>query len=114
MPVNTKYSLDELMSAIRNYVDEKSRQVMFEYLMIDGVNDSEYHAKQLAKLINRPLYMVNLIRYNPTGKFRSSTPVAIKKFMNILMRAGVRVTQRQTFGTDINAACGQLVGEKNN
>jgi len=110
MPVNSKYPIKELMSEVENYVSNRSRQVMFEYLMIDGVNDSEYHAKELAGLMNNPLYVVNLIRYNQTGKFHPSSATAIKKFTNILMREGIKVIQRYSFGSDINAACGQLAG----
>ncbi|MCF6276863.1 MAG: 23S rRNA (adenine(2503)-C(2))-methyltransferase RlmN [Candidatus Magasanikbacteria bacterium] len=110
MPVNTKYPIKELMSEVKNYVNARSRQVMFEYLMIDGVNDSEYHAKELAKLMDNPLYVVNLIRYNQTGKFYPSSATAIKKFTNILMRNKIKVIQRYSFGSDINAACGQLAG----
>jgi 23S rRNA (adenine2503-C2)-methyltransferase len=113
MPVNRKYSLEKLMDAVEYYVDKKSRQVMFEYLMIDGVNDSEKHARELAKLLDHKLYMINLIRYNPTGgAFKPSSPNAIRKFKNILLREGRKVTQRQSFGQDINAACGQLAGKK--
>ena len=112
MPINDKYPLEKLMEAVESYVYNRSRQVMFEYLMIDGVNDSEFHAKELAVLMRNPLYMVNLIRYNPTGKFKPSTPTAIKKFRNILLRAGIKVTQRHAFGTDIDAACGQLATKK--
>jgi 23S rRNA (adenine2503-C2)-methyltransferase len=112
MPINNKFSLEKLMEAIESYVYNRSRQVMFEYLMIDKVNDSEFHAKELAALMKNPLYMVNLIRYNPTGKYEPSTPTAIKKFRNILLRAGIKVTQRHSFGIDIKAACGQLAGDK--
>lgn len=112
MPVNRLNSLDEMMDAVKNYVEKTSRQVMFEYLMIDGVNDKEKHARELAKLMNNRLFVVNLIRYNPTGSFGPSSAKAISKFKNILLRAGVKVTQRHTFGTDINAACGQLVTKK--
>jgi len=111
MPINQKYSLGKLMQAIENYVEKKSRQVMFEYLMIDGVNDSEKEAKELATLLDHPLYVVNLIRYNPTGEFGPSKSNAIKKFKEILLRAGVKVTQRYSFGQDIKAACGQLAGK---
>lgn len=114
MPINKKFSLREVMGALDEYIEKRGRQVMFEYLMIDGINDKEIHAKQLAALMQSPLYMVNLIRYNPTGKYKPSKAQSIKKFKNILMRAGVRVTQRQTFGGDINAACGQLAGKKKN
>lgn len=112
MPINNRYPLRELMFAVENYANNSSRRVMFEYLMIDGVNDSEYHAKELSKLMNHQLYVVNLIRYNPTEKYRPSSPRAIDKFKHILQRAGVNVTQRYSFGADINAACGQLAGKK--
>ncbi|MBT3539458.1 23S rRNA (adenine(2503)-C(2))-methyltransferase RlmN [Candidatus Parcubacteria bacterium] len=112
MPINRRYPLADLMDAVDQYVENRSRQVMFEYLMIDGVNDSEYHARELAELVNGPLYMVNLIRYNPTGRYKPSSAVAIRKFKNILLREGVKVTQRHSFGTDIDAACGQLAGKK--
>lgn len=111
MPIAKKYSLNQLFEAIENYVEKKSRQVMFEYLMIDGVNDSEYHAKELARLMDKPLYVVNLIRYNPTGKFKPATATAIRRFKNILLRQGVKVTERHEFGQDISAACGQLAGK---
>lgn len=112
MPINRKHSLAELLSVVRNYVEKKSRQVMFEYLMIQGVNDTEAHAKELAGIMDNHLYVVNLIRYNPTGNFQPSTPDAIRKFKNILLREGINVTQRQTFGKDIDAACGQLEAKR--
>lgn len=110
MPIARRYSLEKLMTAVENYVEKKNRQVMFEYLMIDGVNDSEVCAKELALIMKHPLYVVNLIRYNPTGKFKPSKAVSIKRFKNILLRAGVKVTERHEFGQDIKAACGQLAG----
>lgn len=112
MPINQRFSLQELMKTLEEYVETRGRQVMFEYLMIDGVNDKEVHARQLAGLMQHPLYMVNLIRYNPTGKYKPSQAQNITKFKNILMREGIRVTQRHTFGQDIDAACGQLAGKK--
>jgi len=112
MPVNNKYPLKELMFVVENYVENSSRRVMFEYLMISGINDSEYHAKELAKLMSHPLYVVNLIQYNSTGKYKPSSYRTIEKFKNILLRSKIKVTQRHSFGTDINAACGQLAGEK--
>jgi len=111
MPINNKYPLKELMFVVENYVENSSRRVMFEYLMISGINDSEYHAKELAKLMNHPLYVVNLIQYNSTGKYKPSSYRTIEKFKNILLRSKIKVTQRQSFGTDINAACGQLARE---
>jgi len=76
--------------------------------MIKDVNDSEEHAKTLAKLMRKPLYFVNLISYNPTGIFKSSSSLRIKKFKEILEKEGVMVTQRYRFGQGIKAACGQL------
>jgi len=112
MPINNKYPLKKIMFAVENYVNDRSRQVMFEYLMIAGVNDSEQHAKELIALMNHPLYVVNLIRYNETGKYKSSSSDTIKNFKEVLTKAGIKVTQRHSFGTDIQAACGQLAGIK--
>ena len=81
---------------------------MFEYVMINGVNDSEEQAKNLSKLLKRPLCMVNLISYNPTGRFKASSSEKIKRFKSILGEEGIFATQRYRFGTDIEAACGQL------
>ncbi|MDP2692986.1 MAG: 23S rRNA (adenine(2503)-C(2))-methyltransferase RlmN [bacterium] len=115
MPVNRLNSLDDLMTAVRNYTAKSRRQVMFEYMMIDGVNDKEVHAKELiALLMSDKLFVVNLIRYNPTGSFSASSASSINKFKNLLMRAGTKVTQRQAFGADIKAACGQLATQKRN
>lgn len=113
MPVNRMFSLQELLGAVDFYIAKTSRQVMFEYLLIDGVNDKVEHAKQLARQLNEQmkshLYIVNLIRYNPTGgSFRASNPAVIRKFRNLLMREGIKTTERHTFGQDIDAACGQL------
>lgn len=111
MPIARKYSIEQLMDAIENYVEKRNRQVMFEYLLIDGINDSEYHARELSRLMKNPLYVVNLIRYNPTGgKFKPATATSIRKFKNILLREGIKVTERHEFGQDIKAACGQLAG----
>ena len=92
---------------------------MFEYMMLKNLNDSVKDAKTLAKLMKkpcarartvqgRPLYFVNLISYNPTGIFKSSPSLRIKKFREILEKEGVAVTQRYRFGQGIKAACGQL------
>lgn len=111
MPVNKKYPLAQVLAAVDEYIKKTNRKVMFEYVMIGGVNDSEEQAKKLAKLLKKPLYMINLIAYNPTGKFKASSPEQIKKFKDILEAAGIFTTQRYRFGADINAACGQLAGK---
>lgn len=113
MPVNKKYPLEKVLQSVDNYIEKTNRKVMFEYVMLKNVNDSKEQAKELAKLLKKPLYMVNLIAYNPNGRFESSPPEKIKKFKAILEKAGIFATQRYRFGTDIEAACGQLAGGKN-
>ncbi|MCX6762369.1 MAG: 23S rRNA (adenine(2503)-C(2))-methyltransferase RlmN, partial [Candidatus Moranbacteria bacterium] len=111
MPVSIKYPLQKVFQAVDQYIEKTNRKVMFEYVMLKGVNDSEEQAKKLSRLLRRPLYMVNLIAYNPNGRFESSPPEKIKKFKAILEKEGVFATQRYRFGTDIEAACGQLAGK---
>jgi len=119
MPINKKYPIKKILNAIDDYIAKTRRRVMFEYIMINNLNDSEENAKTLAKLMKKPLYFVNLISYNltrrslgeggPTGIFKSSSSSRIKKFKEILEKEGVIVTQRYRFGKDIEGACGQLV-----
>jgi len=108
MPVNKKYPLSKILKTVDEYVKKTNRKVMFEYVMLKDVNDSESHARELAKMLKYPLYMVNLIAYNPNGRFNPTPPEKIKKFKAILEKAGIFTTQRYRFGTDIEAACGQL------
>lgn len=111
MPINRRYPLTQLMRSVGKFARRKQREVMFEYLLIRGVNDREEDAISLAELMQDGLYMVNLIRYNPTGAFQPSDSAAIKRFKDILKDRGVNVTQRYSFGQDINAACGQLANK---
>jgi len=121
MPINKKYPIKKILNAIDDYIAKTRRRVMFEYIMINNLNDSEENAKTLAKLMKKPLYFVNLISYNltrrslgeggPTGIFKSSSSPRIKKFKEILEKEGVIVTQRYRFGKDIEGACGQLVAK---
>lgn len=114
MPINRKYFIKEILKNVDEYILKTNRRVMFEYIMIRNVNDSEKEAKELADLMRgRPLCFVNLISYNPTGVFKPSLPEKIKKFKQILEEKGITVTQRYKFGKGIKAACGQLVGKKN-
>lgn len=114
MPVNDKYPLTKLLPMIDKYVKNTKRKVMFEYLMIDGVNDSQEQAKELAKIMRNPLFLVNLISFNPIGhsEFRPSPGRKIKEFKDVLEKSGVNVTQRYRFGREIKAACGQLASEQ--
>lgn len=111
MPVNKKYSIKKVLDAVDYYIEKTSRRVMFEYLMIKDVNDSPADAERLVKIMRRPLYLVNLILYNPTGKFEPSPEESITRFKNILEKNKIAVTRRYSFGQDIKAACGQLAGE---
>ncbi|MBU0660624.1 23S rRNA (adenine(2503)-C(2))-methyltransferase RlmN [Patescibacteria group bacterium] len=113
MPINRKYGIKDLMNSVKHYREKCGRRVMFEYIMLDGINDAPEHARELAELMQDKLYMVNLIRYNPTGVFKPSKAEKIEQFKRILQRSGVHVTQRHAFGSDINAACGQLATKRN-
>jgi 23S rRNA (adenine2503-C2)-methyltransferase len=108
MPINEKYPIADVFKAVDNYIRKTKRKVMFEYLMIKGLNDSDVHAQKLSKLMKKPLYFVNLISCNPIGVFKPSSSWRMKKFKEILEKEGVRVTQRYRFGQNIKAACGQL------
>ncbi|MFA5108933.1 MAG: 23S rRNA (adenine(2503)-C(2))-methyltransferase RlmN [Patescibacteria group bacterium] len=112
IPVAKKYPLREIFQAVDNYISRTGRRVMFEYLMIKGVNDSDKNALELAELIKNPLYMVNLIPYNATGKFKPSERERIDAFKKILEKENVPTTVRLSFGTEIAAACGQLRGKR--
>lgn len=112
MPINKKYPLRKIFLAVDKYIEKTGRKVMFEYIMIEGVNDSDDHARELAALMGQRLYMVNLINYNPTGIFAPTDSERIKKFKKILETKKVNVTERYRFGADIEAACGQLAGKK--
>ncbi len=113
MPVNKAYPLVDLMDAIDEYSAKTNRKVFFEYLLLDGVNDSDEAAQDLADLLghNPRLYHVNLIKYHATGKFTASSKDKREHFMQILRDRGIPVTFRVSFGEDIDAACGQLAGK---
>jgi 23S rRNA (adenine2503-C2)-methyltransferase len=111
MPVNRAYPLGKLMPAIKDYIAKTNRKVMFEYLLIDGLNDTIEIADELADLMDHPLFHVNLIKYHTTGAFVSSPVENRSAFMDRLKKRGVSVTHRITFGEDIDAACGQLANK---
>lgn len=114
VPINKKYPLKQLMQVCRDfYRDEPKRKVTFEYVMLDGVNDSLEHAKQLAKLVANVPCKMNLIPFNPfdQANYKRSTERAIKMFQQYLVSHGVDTWIRRTRGEDIDAACGQLAGD---
>ena len=110
MPINRKYPLDELMDAVKYYEKVAQRRVTFEYILLKDVNDSKECAIELANLIKGTLAYVNLIPFNPVNelKYKRSDEKRVHDFMDTLMKRGVNVTIRKEFGTDIDAACGQL------
>lgn len=117
MPINKKYPIEKILTAVDDYIKQTKRRVMFEYLMIDNVNDALEQAKRLVSILRKlktRLYFVNLISLNPIGHadFKPSPGWKIKKFKEILEKAGISVTQRYRFGREIRAACGQLAGNE--
>lgn len=115
IPADKKYPLAEIMEELNNYLQQTGRRVMIEYLMIDGFNDSEEQALELASLLKKiepPLFFVNLIAYNPTADFKPSPVKRIFDFKKTLRDQKIDVTERFRFGQDIKAACGQLAGER--
>ncbi|MDD5639651.1 MAG: 23S rRNA (adenine(2503)-C(2))-methyltransferase RlmN [Candidatus Pacebacteria bacterium] len=109
MPINKQYKLEDILSAVDDYIVKTSRKVMYEYVMLKGINDTLECAEELVKLFKkRSLVMLNLIIYNPTGNFKPSDKETVKDFKEFLEKNGLFVTQRYEFGQAINAACGQL------
>lgn len=114
VPINRKYPLDELMAACRRYLVAAPRDfITFEYVMLDGVNDSEGAARQLIKLTKDVPCKFNLIPFNPFPKspYRRTPMERVRRFGEILLQAGIVTTIRKTRGDDIDAACGQLAGQ---
>jgi 23S rRNA (adenine2503-C2)-methyltransferase len=115
VPLNRKYPIAELLVSCRRYLDAAPRDfITFEYCMLDGVNDTPEHARQLVELVrDRVSCKFNLIPFNPfpeSGLTRSPRE-RVTAFARILQDAGVVTTVRKTRGDDIDAACGQLAGE---
>ena len=114
VPVNRKYPIRDLLQACRRYLEKAPRDfVTFEYVMLDGVNDSDAQAQELAAIAARVSCKFNLIPFNPFPRteFRRSPAERIRRFAEILQRKGVTVTTRKTRGDAIDAACGQLAGD---
>ena len=114
VPINRKYPLAELMAACRRYLEKAPRDfITFEYVMLDGVNDSEEHAHELVQLVQDVPCKFNLIPFNPFlgSGFKRSPALRVRRFAEILMQAHITTTTRKTRGEDIDAACGQLAGQ---
>lgn len=110
MKINKVYPLKELINACRQYEIIANRRLTFEYILLKGVNDSLENADELADLIKGMLAYVNLIPYNPVNEndYQRSDNKTVKSFLDRLIKRGVTATIRKEFGTDIDAACGQL------
>lgn len=112
VPINTRYPLEVLIQACRDYLHEKRRRVTFEWALIDSVNDTDQDARELAELCFQltPSAHVNLIPLNPTPGWPTvgSSPARVAAFQKLLRDLGVNATTRQNRGTEIAAACGQL------
>lgn len=114
VPINKKYPIKELLAACQRYLQSAPRDfITFEYVMLEGVNDSVAHARELVELVRDTPCKFNLIPFNSfsSTSFKRSSPEAIRVFRDVLMQAGLIATVRKTRGDDIDAACGQLAGQ---
>lgn len=115
MPINRTYTLDKLLEACRRFTEAKEshNHITFEYVMLDGINDSEANAKELAKRLKGIPAKINLIPFNPFpgSGYKCSSRSAIDRFKTVLIESGLITVTRKTRGDDIDAACGQLVGQ---
>ena len=114
MPVNKAYPLEKLFEAIKEYESNSGRRVTIEYILLKGLNDSLKNASELASLLKGTFAYVNLIPYNEVSEneFKRSDKESVRAFYEELKRIGVNVTIRKEFGSDIDAACGQLRAKK--
>ena len=110
MKVNKAYPIEELMQAIKDYIDTTNRRVTIEYIMLRDVNDSVECANELADLLRGLNVYVNMIPYNETShiEYKKALKENIDRFYDTLKKRGINVTVRREFGGDIDAACGQL------
>jgi 23S rRNA (adenine2503-C2)-methyltransferase len=111
MPTAAKNnSLDKLMEVLEDYQERSNKKITYEYILIKDINDSKRHAKELAELLRGQIVLVNLIRLNPSTliPFEPSSMNKTHSFQEILNEEGINNTLRQSYGDEINAACGQL------
>jgi 23S rRNA (adenine2503-C2)-methyltransferase len=114
VPVNRRYPIRDLIAACKRYLERAPRDfVTFEYVMLEGINDADVHARELVGIASLVRCKFNLIPFNPFPRsdFRRSDAGRIARFSDVLRRAGLTVTTRKTRGDDIAAACGQLAGD---
>jgi 23S rRNA (adenine2503-C2)-methyltransferase len=114
MPINKRYPLEELMKACDEFVKIKNKRVSYEYVLIDGINDSIKEAKELVELLKNRKAHVNLLIYNPHefSNFKKPKIENVRKFKEFLNDNGIECSIRKSMGDDISGACGQLSGKK--
>ena len=110
MDINKAYPIEELISAVKFYIEKTNRRVTFEYILLKGINDSKKCAEELAQMKRGMNAYVNLIPYNETShiEYRKSEKDTILAFYDELKKKGINVTIRREFGGNVSAACGQL------
>ena len=113
MPINKVYNIKSIMEVVDEYIKATNRRVTFEYILLDGVNDSKECANKLCELLKGINCYVNLIPYNETShiEYKKSKKVTINEFYDILKKNKINVTIRREFGSNVSAACGQLRSE---
>ena len=114
MPINKVYPLEELIKAVKYYIEKTNRRVTFEYILLSDINDEEKEARELVKLIKGLNAYINLIPYNQgnSNNFKRTKNENIMKFYDIIKKEKINVTVRREFGSNISAACGQLRSKK--
>ncbi len=114
MPINKAYKIKDIIDALKIYYKKTNRRITFEYIMLDGINDSDKDAQELCNLLKDLNCYVNLIPYNETNniQYKRSKNDRILKFYDIIKKNNVGVTIRREFGSKISAACGQLRSKK--
>ncbi len=111
MPINSRWNVEKLITSVKNYSVAQNKRIAFEYILLDGINDSLEQAEELTKLINGINCFINLIPYNPTNTLDFKRSQNADNFYRFLKKLGVNVIFRREFGGNINAACGQLSAE---
>lgn len=111
MPVNNRWNICRLMDKVRNYSVSENKRIAFEYILLDGINDSLEQAEELAELVKGINCFINLIPYNPTDTLEFKRSQNADNFYRLLKKLGVNAIFRREFGGNIKAACGQLSAE---
>ena len=114
MPINKAYPIEILMNTLKEYIQTTNRRVTFEYILLDGINDSKEYAIELAQFVKGMNCYINLIPYNETNNisYKRTKSENISKFYDILKKNKINVTIRREYGSKISAACGQLRSKK--